>query len=62
MLMSSSIALRHNDVTIGVVVKQDAGGWRINFSTFLNEKKDRFFLSVFILWFSYYVSDIFCKF
>ena len=42
MLMSSSIAWRHG-VTISDVVKQNAGGWRVNFSTFFNVKKIKFF-------------------
>ena len=39
--MSSSIAWGHNDVTICVVVKQDAGSGRVKLSTFLNEKKKK---------------------
>ena len=41
--MSSSTAWRHNDVPICDVVKQDVGGWRVNFSTFFNVKKIKCF-------------------
>ena len=41
MLISCSIAWRYYDVTICVIVKRDASGCRVNFPTFLNEKKKK---------------------